>query len=179
MRWRDGILLVSKYNDILNTINIDICVLCWLLRRPRYYRPPVQRPRRYQPPPRPHPAEYSHYDDYYDDAWTSDSGFHSARPPRREPYYYDYYDYGYDARPPQKPSRPNADERPPRPNSLSMDDMMKEAKEYSGKTRGLADMVDDLHGVTYGDKIVGEFLGKLFLWSLIPASLYIYISHKS
>ena len=75
--------------------------------------------------------------------------------------------------PPQKPSRPNADERPPRPNSLSMDDMMKEAKEYSGKTRGLADMVDDLHGVTYGDKIVGEFLGKLFLWSLIPTAIYL------
>merc|ERR1739845_119123 len=116
---------------------------------------PAQRPRRYQPPPRPHPADYNH-----DDAWTSDSGFHSARPPRRpEPYYYDYYDYGYDPRPPQKPSGPNSEERPPRPNSLSMDDMMKEAKEYSGKTRGLADMVDDLHGVTYGDKIVGEFLG--------------------
>jgi hypothetical protein len=38
---------------------------------------------------------------------------------------------------------------------MSMDDMLKEADKYSGKTRGLADMVDQMHG-TYEDKILPQ-----------------------
>lgn len=144
-----------------------LCLLCSCeaQRGPRYYQPPSYRPQRYQPPQpryRPHPADYHHYDDYYDDSWTSASGLHSARPPRREPYYYDDYDYGYDPRPtdygydPRPTQKPNPNGRPPRPNSLSMDDMHKEAEKYSGKTRSIADMVDSLQG-TYEDKILPQF----------------------
>ena len=42
---------------------------------------------------------------------------------------------------------------------MSMDDMLKEAEKYSGKTRSLADIVDQMHG-TYEDKILPQFGGK-------------------
>ena len=143
----------------MNDLLLLIYYYYFLIQRgPRYYRPVAYRPQRYQPPPRPHPADYYRYDDYYDDSFTSASGLHSARPPRREPYYYDDYDYGYDPRPTQ---RPDSNGRPPRPNALNMDDMMEEAKKYSGKTRSLAEMVDTLHG-TYEDKILPQFGGKIF-----------------
>ena len=134
-------------------------------RYPRYYdsRP---RPYQYQPPARPLPRDYF-YDDYYEEGWTSPSGFHSSRPPR-EPYYIDDYDYDYDYRPPARPQRPSSNGRPNRPNSnqlpskqdsMSMDEMLKEAEKYSGKTRSLADIVDQMHG-TYEDKILPQFGGK-------------------
>ena len=114
------------------------------MRFPRYQYTPAHKPQRYPPPP-----GYYHYNDYYYD------------PPRRDPYYYDYYDYGYDPRPEQKPGSNN---RPPPPNSVSMDDMMEEAKKYSGKTRSIADMIDDVQG-TYEDKILPTFGGNISEWS--------------
>ena len=136
-------------------------------RYPRYYNSRPQRPNQYQPPARPLPRDYF-YDDYYEDSWTSPSGFHSSRPPR-EPYYIDDYDYDYGYRPPTRPQRPSSNGRPnrPRPNSnkpskqesMTMNDMIKEAEKYSGQTRGLADIVDQMQG-TYEDKILPQFGGK-------------------
>lgn len=141
---------MEKYLQcILLGILFSFC-LCEAQRYPRYYypRPPSQQG--YQDQLRRLPADYYQYDDYYDDSWTSTSGLHSSRPPR-EPYFYDDYDYNYGGRPTL--NRPNSNGRPSRPNSLSMDDMLKEADKYSGKTRSLADMVDQMHG-TYEDKIL-------------------------
>ena len=116
---------------------------------------------------RPLPRDYL-YDDYYDDGWTSPSGFHSARPPR-EPYYIDDYGYDYVYRPPPRPqipssnggpNRPNSNKRPSQQDSMSMDDMLKEAQKYSGKTRSLADIVDQMQG-TYEDKILPQMGGKM------------------
>lgn len=137
-----------------------VSCVCEAQRYPLYHYPRAQRPQQYQPPPqRPLPRDPYYFDDYYDDGWTSASGFHSSRPPR-EPYYYDDYDYDYGTRP--TPQRPNSNGRPPRPNSIgrpppqnsmSMDDMYKEAQKYSGKTRSLAQMFDQMQG-TYEDKIL-------------------------
>ena len=44
---------------------------------------------------------------------------------------------------------------------MTMDDMLKEADKYSGKTRSLADMVDQMHG-TYEDKILPQLGGIIF-----------------
>ena len=136
-----------------------------LIRYPKYYDSRPQRPYQYNAPARPLPRDYF-YDDYYEDGWTSPSGFHSSRPPR-EPYYIDDYDYDYDYRPPPRPQRPSSNGRPNRPNSnkpskqepMTMNDMLKEAEKYSGQTRGLADIVDQMGG-TYEDKILPTFGGN-------------------
>ena len=42
-----------------------------------------------------------------------------------------------------------------------MNDMLKEAEKYSGQTRGLADIVDQMGG-TYEDKILPQFGGNSY-----------------
>ena len=42
---------------------------------------------------------------------------------------------------------------------MNMDDMITEAQKYSGKTTGIADMLDEMQG-TYEDKILPTMGGK-------------------
>ena len=58
---------------------------------------------------------------------------------------------------------------------MSMDEMLKEAEKYSGKTRSLADIVDQMHG-TYEDKILPQFGGKrhhIWIYQLSLTSYFI------